>query len=66
MLKKILNKIQRLEQQKQIKVDKQSQIQSEIDEIDVKPYCNKCNDTLEVNGKMCSCLKSEISKILIK
>ena len=36
MLKKILNKIQRLEQQKQIKVDKQSQIQSEIDEIDVK------------------------------
>lgn len=36
MLKKILNKIQRLEQQKQIKVDKQSQIQVEIDEIDVK------------------------------
>lgn len=35
MLKKILSKIQRLEQQKQIKVDKQSQIQSEIDEIDV-------------------------------
>jgi len=36
MLKKILNRIQRLEQQKQIKVDKQSQIQAEIDEIDVK------------------------------
>lgn len=36
MLKKILNKIQKLEQQKQIKVDKQSQIQTEIDEIDIK------------------------------
>jgi len=36
MLKKILNRIQRLEQQKQTKVDKQSQIQAEIDEIDVK------------------------------
>lgn len=36
MLKKILNRIQKLEQQKQIKVDKQSQIQAEIDEIDVK------------------------------
>ncbi len=36
MLKKILNRIQRLEQQKKIKVDKQSQIQAEIDEIDVK------------------------------
>lgn len=36
MLKKILLKIQRLEQQKQTKVDKQAQIQSEIDEIDIK------------------------------
>ena len=36
MLKKILNRIQKLEQQKQIKVDKQSQIQAEIDEIEVK------------------------------
>ena len=36
MLKKLLNRIQKLEQQKQIKVDKQSQIQAEIDDIDVK------------------------------
>ena len=36
MLKKILQKIQRLEQQKQIKVNKQSEIQAEIDEIDLK------------------------------
>lgn len=36
MLKKILLKIQRLEQQKQLKIDKQSEIQSEIDEIDTK------------------------------
>lgn len=36
MLKKILLKIQRLEQQKQLKIDKQSEIQSEIDEIDAK------------------------------
>ena len=36
MLKKLLNRIQKLEQQKQIKVDKQSQIQAEIDEIDVR------------------------------
>lgn len=36
MLKKILNKIQRLEQQKKTKVDRQSQIQAEIDEIDIK------------------------------
>lgn len=36
MLKKILQKIQRLEQQKQVKVNKQSEIQAEIDEIDLK------------------------------
>ena len=36
MLKKILQKIQRLEQQKQLKVNKQSEIQAEIDEIDLK------------------------------
>lgn len=36
MLKRILQKIQRLEQQKQIKVNKQSQIQADIDEIDTK------------------------------
>ena len=36
MLKKILNKIQKLESQKQIKVDKISQIKTEIDDIDVK------------------------------
>lgn len=35
MLKKILLKIERLEQQKKLKVEKQSQIQSEIDEIDI-------------------------------
>ena len=36
MLKKILQKIQRIEQQKQLKVNKQSEIQAEIDEIDLK------------------------------
>lgn len=36
MQKKILSRIQKLEQQKQLKVDKQSEIQSEIDEIDTK------------------------------
>lgn len=36
MLKKILQKIQRLEQQKEVKLNKQSEIQSEINEIDVK------------------------------
>ncbi len=36
MLKKILQKIQKLEQQKQVKVDKQAEIQAEIDEIDSK------------------------------
>ena len=36
MLKKLINRMQKLEQQKQIKVDKQSQIQAEIDDIDVK------------------------------
>ena len=36
MLKKILQKIQKLEQQKQVKVSKQAEIQAEIDEIDLK------------------------------
>lgn len=36
MLKKILLKIQKLEQQKQAKVNKQAEIQIEIDELDSK------------------------------
>lgn len=36
MLKKILNKIQKLEGQKQVKVDKISAIKLEIDDIDSK------------------------------
>lgn len=36
MLKKILLKIQKLEQQKQIKVNKQAEIQKEIDDLDAK------------------------------
>lgn len=36
MLKKILLKIQKLEQQKKVKVDKQAEIQKEIDELDLK------------------------------
>ncbi|MBP3801302.1 MAG: hypothetical protein J6I85_04615 [Clostridia bacterium] len=36
MLKQVTNRIQKLEQQKQIKVDKMSEIQTQIDEIDVK------------------------------
>ena len=36
MLKKILLKIQKLEQQKKVKVDKQAEIQKEIDELDIK------------------------------
>lgn len=35
MLKKILLKIQKLEQQKKIKTDKQAEIQKEIDDIDL-------------------------------
>ena len=36
MLKKILVKIQKLEQQKQVKVNKQAEIQTEIDDSDAK------------------------------
>lgn len=36
MLRKILQKIQKLEQQKQVKVNKQAEIQAEIDAIDTK------------------------------
>ena len=36
MLKKILLKIQKLEQQKKAKVDKQSEIQKEIDDLDLQ------------------------------
>lgn len=36
MLKKILSKIETLEQKKKVKVDKQSIIQTEIDDIDIK------------------------------
>ena len=36
MLKQVTNRIQKLEKQKQIKVDKMSEIQTQIDEIDVK------------------------------
>ncbi len=36
MLKKILLKIQKLEQQKQVKLDKQTAIQTEIDDLDAK------------------------------
>lgn len=36
MLKKILNKIQKFEQQKQVKQDKISEIKLEIDDIDAK------------------------------
>lgn len=36
MLKKILLKIQKLEQQKKIKTDKQAEIQKEIDDLDIK------------------------------
>ena len=36
MLKHVTNRIQKLEKQKQIKVDKMSEIQTQIDEIDVK------------------------------
>lgn len=36
MLKKILLKIQKLEQQKKAKADKQIEIQKEIDELDIQ------------------------------
>ena len=36
MLKKILLKINRLEQQKQLKINKQTELQTEIDDIDLK------------------------------
>ncbi len=36
MIKKILLKINKLEQQKQLKVNKQSELQAEIDDIDIK------------------------------
>lgn len=37
-----------------------------IDTITYKENCEICHDTFDFNGKMCSCLKSEISNILIK
>lgn len=36
MLKKILLKIQKLEQQRKLKTDKQAEIQKEIDDLDLK------------------------------
>ena len=36
MLKKILLKINKLEQQRQLKVNKQTELQTEIDDIDLK------------------------------
>ena len=36
MLKKISNKIQKLEGQKQVKVNKMKEIKTEIDDIDIK------------------------------
>lgn len=36
MLKKILLKIQKLEQQRKFKTDKQAEIQKEIDNLDIK------------------------------
>ena len=36
MLKKISNKIQKLEGQKQVKVNKMTEIKTEIDDIDIK------------------------------
>jgi len=36
LLKQVTNRIQKLEQQKQTKVDKMAEIQTQIDEIDVK------------------------------
>ena len=37
-----------------------------IDSIEPKHSCQKCEDSGFVDGKYCSCLKKEISKILIK
>jgi len=36
MLKKILLKINKLEQQRQLKINKQTELQTEIDDIDLK------------------------------
>ena len=36
MLKKILNKIQKIENQKQVKLDKISEIKNEVNDIDTK------------------------------
>lgn len=36
MLKKILLKINKLEQQKQLKINKQTELQTEIDDIELK------------------------------
>lgn len=40
--------------------------QLKIDSIEPKHSCKKCEDSGFVNGKYCTCLKKEISKILIK
>ncbi|MBQ8844967.1 MAG: ATP-binding protein [Clostridia bacterium] len=37
-----------------------------IESITYKDNCEICHDTFDCNGKMCSCLKSEISNILIQ
>ena len=53
MLKKILLKIQKLEQQKKVKVDKQAEIQKEIDDMDLKQLYSfkKDYEKLEKNSQ---------------
>ena len=49
----------------------QAQIESlkqkhHLENVNKKVFCKKCNDEGLVNGQLCSCLKKEISQILLK
>ena len=38
----------------------------EKDYLDVPPYCTKCEDSGFIEGKLCSCLQSEITQIALR
>lgn len=37
-----------------------------LQNVSTKYFCSKCNDEGYINGQMCTCLKQEISKIILK
>ncbi len=47
-------------------LDRLEQLGLPKDGLEIKYFCQKCKDTGYVNGKICSCLKREISKTLFE